>query len=160
MTGSRIKFPALSTPNKSILAGTRQPGFLSSRLATFMDEITAFLTKGFRKRTKYGNVKTWHGGQYFDSKAEKKRWYILKEMEKRGEISDLQRQVKFIFGELLYPSNHTPYYVADFIYRDTKTGEYIVEDVKGGKATITAEFRLKWALMLYFYQIRVKIVEM
>ena len=49
-----------------------------------------------RTQNKYGNHKITMGGIKFDSKKEAERWFILKDMEKRGEISQLARQVKFV----------------------------------------------------------------
>ena len=43
-------------------------------------------------------------------------------------------------------------YVADFTYTDTRTGEHIVEDVKGHR---TPEYIIKKKLMLHLYGIEV-----
>jgi hypothetical protein len=48
-------------------------------------------------------------------------------------------------------------YVADFTYYD-REGNFVVEDVKGSKATITPEFRLKQKLMLHVYGIKVRLI--
>ena len=94
---------------------------------------------------KYGNKKVISDGITFDSKKEYRRYCELKLLEKAGEISDLQRQVKFT----LIPAQREPdtvgkrggtkkgklierecVYVADFVYKDM-SGEEIVEDTKG-----------------------------
>ena len=43
-----------------------------------------------RKRTKFGNVKTVIDGYKFDSIAEGNRYLQLRDMEKRGEIQELE----------------------------------------------------------------------
>lgn len=113
-----------------------------------------------QKRRKYNNKPTFVGGHHFDSKAEMRRYLQLERLKAAGEIEQLQVHPKFHFSELRYQSGRIPSYTADFAYRVTATGEYVVEDVKGGSATITPDFKLKWALMLHFYQIRVRIVRM
>ena len=45
---------------------------------------------------KYHNKKTTYKGMTFDSKKELNRYIELTQLEKRGKISDLQRQVKFV----------------------------------------------------------------
>lgn len=88
-------------------------------------------------------------------------------MERAGEIKDLKRQVKFV----LIPTIREPptigprggvingdiierecYYRADFTYY-TKSGEFVVEDVKGCK---TKDYIIKRKLMLYLKGIRIK----
>lgn len=44
-------------------------------------------------------------------------------------------------------------YVADFVYTNTETGEYIVEDAKGVR---TKDYILKRKLMLAVHSIRIK----
>lgn len=108
-----------------------------------------------RGRTKYGAKKVTVNGQKFDSKKEADRYYALRLLEKGGIISDLKRQVHFQLtptvrapdtvgprggrkpGKVILPASE---YVADFCYIDTRTGKFIVEDVKGFK---TPEYMLK-----------------
>lgn len=110
----------------------------------------------FTKR-KYGNRKVTRNGETYDSVKEADRHATLKLLERAGEISNLQRQVKF---ELLpaQKDNRTGKlieravsYVADFTYYDEDF--FIVEDVKGFK---TPEYKLKRKMMLYFHGIRIK----
>ena len=117
---------------------------------------------------KYNATKTIVDGIKFDSKKEAKRYLQLKELEKNGDIKNLKRQVKF---ELI-PAQREPdtvgkrggkikgkliekawTYRADFTYTDVKTGEYVVEDVKGFK---TSEYKAKRKAMLYFHGIKIK----
>lgn len=104
------------------------------------------------KRSKYGNVKT-HG---FDSKGEYERYLILRDQEKRGEISGLTRQVPYALipdqyddkGKLLFKGI---VYKADFTY--WKDGNFIVEDFKGYK---TKEYEMKKKMLYYFYHLQIK----
>lgn len=121
---------------------------------------------------KYHNKKTPYKGMIFASKKELNRYIELTQLEKRGQISNLQRQVKFV----LIPTQREPsterytrgakkgqpkegrliekecYYKADFVYY--VNGELVVEDAKGYR---TEEYKIKRKLMLYLHG--VKIVE-
>lgn len=104
------------------------------------------------KRTKYGNEITYFDGKRFDSKAEARRYIVLKEMEKAGQISDLKMQVSFdllpaqeIDGKRERPVR----YIADFTY--IKNGQLVIEDVKSAP-TKTKEFVLKRKMMMFFHK--------
>lgn len=113
-------------------------------------------------------------GITYDSRKEARRHAVLLEMEKNGEINDLQMQVKFV----LIPAQYELYerygkkgqrlkdgrrcierecaYVADFVY--SKNGEMVVEDTKGYRNPSTATyayFVLKRKLMLWIHGIRI-----
>lgn len=129
-----------------------------------------------RYKSKYYNVKTrTSDGNVFDSTKEARRWEQLLLLLKAGEITNLQKQVKY---ELI-PNQYETYerysktgkrlkdgvrlaerkaeYVADFVYTIANTGETIVEDVKGCKKGVAYEyFVLKRKLMLAVHSIRVK----
>ena len=100
---------------------------------------------------KYHNKKTVVQGIKFDSKKEANRFLELQMLEKAGEISQLERQVKF---ELIpkQKGERSCSYIADFVYR-TKDGEQIVEDTKGYR---TPEYKIKRKLMLFKYNIAIK----
>lgn len=76
-------------------------------------------------------------GENFDSRREMRRWAILQMMAKAKppEISDLRRQVKIALvgrdGPILTPTGRQMHYVADFVYRDLKSGRDVCEDAKG-----------------------------
>lgn len=96
-------------------------------------------------------------GITFDSKREAKRYTELKLMRRAGEISDLTLQPSF---ELIPKQRRSDgkaeircVYKADFAYTDTKTGERVIEDVKGVK---TRDYIIKRKLMLQIYGISVK----
>jgi hypothetical protein len=84
-------------------------------------------------RNKYGAKKTQVGEITFDSRKEALRWMELQMLEKAGEISDLQRQVKV---ELI--GQYAPIYTrtgrkmrltADFSY--VEDGVRVLEETKG-----------------------------
>lgn len=103
----------------------------------------------------------------FDSAKEYRRYCELKLLEKAGEITDLQMQVKFILipsqreadiigsrggtkkGKLI--EKECAYY-ADFVYTD-KNGQRVVEDTKGMRTT---DYIIKRKLMLYVHGIRIR----
>ena len=118
--------------------------------------------------SKYHSKKVVVDGIQFDSKREAARFRELSLLERAGEITDLQRQVKFKLiptqrefscevgkngrykkGKVI---EREVSYFADFTYR-SKSGLLIVEDVKGVK---TKEYILKRKMMLYLLGIRVK----
>lgn len=107
-----------------------------------------------RSKNKYGNNKTEVDGILFDSKKEAKRYCELKLLLKAGEIELLERQVRF----LLIGANESERkceYLADFCYIITKSGEYVVEDVKGIQTDV---FKIKRKLMKEVHNIEIKIV--
>ncbi len=111
-------------------------------------------------------------GVIHHSKKEARRWNELLLLERAGEIYDLKRQVKFV----LIPAQRKPdkvgkrggiikgelierecTYIADFVYFDKKTGEFVVEDTKGYKqGEAYALFAIKRKLMLFLKQIKIK----
>lgn len=91
----------------------------------------------------------------FDSVKEYRRFQELALLERAGQVSGLQRQVKFelipsqrIDGKVVERPCH---YIADFVY--FKDGQKVVEDTKGFK---TKDYIIKRKLMLYVHQIRIK----
>ncbi len=103
----------------------------------------------------------------FDSIKEYHRWGVLKQLQERGVITDLERQKRYV----LIPAQREPdtkgprggvkkgkvierecVYIADFGYYDKKNGAYVVEDCKGFR---TPDYLIKRKLMLYTYNIRI-----
>ena len=96
-------------------------------------------------RNKYHAHKVTILGIEFDSKKEGMRWLLLRDMESKGEISNLQRQVPFELLPAIYEDvtvhlktkdkierkliQRPVKYIADFTY--TKDGKQVVEDAKG-----------------------------
>ena len=106
-------------------------------------------------KNKYHAKKCECDGEVFDSLKEMHRYQVLKLLEKKGEIQNLQRQVKYI----LIPSQRIDgkvverecSYVADYVYEEN--GQTVVEDVKGFR---TDAYRIKRKMMLLFHNIRIK----
>ena len=118
-----------------------------------------------RSRSKYHSRKMTVQGVSFDSQKEYRRFRELCLLEKAGQITDLQRQVKFV----LIPAQYEPdiigkrggvrrgklierecSYIADFTY--TEDGKPVVEDTKGFK---TKDYIIKRKLMLWVHGIRI-----
>ena len=102
---------------------------------------------------KYNAVKRSLDGYTFDSLAEANRYEQLLLNQKAGDISGLEvhprieLQPAFVFhGEKV----RSIVYVADFKYQDE--GYTVYEDVKGGLATQTSEFKLKAKLLKWLFR--------
>lgn len=128
------------------------------------------MTVNSRSKVKYGNRKITRDGLTFDSIKEYRRWCELSLLERAGEITGLERQVKYV----IIPAQYAPdtvtargkikrgkllerecAYVADFRYQ--MDGETVVEDVKGYKdGQAYALFVIKRKLMLSVHGIMVK----
>lgn len=102
-------------------------------------------------RSKYRNRKI--GG--YDSRKEMNRALDLELMQTIGEISDLQRQVKF---EIVpkQAGERAVTYVADFAYTVVATGERVVEDVKSEMTRKLPAYVIKRKLMLFRHGIRIR----
>lgn len=121
-------------------------------------------------KRKYGNKKCEFQGVVFDSALEMKRWIVLKDAERRGEISNLQRQVEYILipdqyrSEVVHLKTKDKYveklierkcsYYADFVY--SKGEEVVVEDTKGLRLQ---DYKIKRKLMLFQRGIRIREVD-
>lgn len=123
---------------------------------------------------KYKNKKITIDGETFDSRKEYCRYVQLNHMERMGQISNLQRQVRYELVPTQYESvprysektgqrlkdgqklvEHGVYYVADFVY-SLKDGATVVEDVKGYKeGSAYAIFSIKRKLMLKVHGIKI-----
>lgn len=118
--------------------------------------------------SKYHSKKITRDGETFDSIKEYNRWKELKLLERAGEITELQRQVKF----KLIPTQREPCneidkkgcfkkgkilerecsYIADFVYKN-RLGFPVVEDTKGFK---TKDYIIKRKLMLWVHHIQIQ----
>lgn len=96
---------------------------------------------------------------YFASKAEAKRYGELLLRVRIGEIKNLGAQINYplkVNGILITT------YRADFVYKDCKTGDTVVEDVKAkssGNKAITDVFKIKAKLMGAIHGVEIKIVK-
>lgn len=120
-------------------------------------------------KSKYHSKKITINGITYDSKKEARRHARLLEMERNGEIKELNRQVKFV----LIPAQREPdkvgprggvrkgkvierevSYLADFTY--FQDGQYVVEDVKSAITRKEPLFVVKRKLLLWVHGIRLK----
>lgn len=115
--------------------------------------------------SKYKAKKTEIDGIIFDSKREANRYMYLRDSQKRGDIWNLQMQVKYVLIPAQYEHDRTGRmsgkirgrllerecsYYSDFEY-DDEDGHH-VEDVKGVK---TPAYAIKRKLMLHVHGIRI-----
>lgn len=115
------------------------------------------MTKEVKRLSKYGNKKTMVDGIAFDSQKEANRYCELKLLWRGHEIYNLKRQVKYELVPAIRQNGKTIQrsinYFADFVYTDSRTGEEIVEDVKGYKTEV---YRMKKKMMLDKYGITIR----
>lgn len=102
-------------------------------------------------KNKYNNHICEYKGMKFDSEKELNRYIELEMLEKKGIISELERQRKF---ELQPPftdkkgfTQRGIYYVCDFFYK--QDGKYIIEDVKSSATARNQVYKMKKKMMLY-----------
>jgi len=104
-----------------------------------------------KRRNKFNARVVDYDGYHFASQAERDYYIILKAREDEGAISHLRvHTVWEIVPAFDYLGKHYKplHYVSDFDYTDLESeGMQTIIDVKGGKATQTPLFRLKWRLM-------------
>lgn len=104
---------------------------------------------------KYHNEKVSIGNESFDSKKEARRYQFLVLMQRAGQITNLQRQVKYELIPAQYIGGkcveRAVTYTSDFEY-DKPSGEHIVEDCKGFRTDV---YKLKKKHMLYKFGIRI-----
>lgn len=97
------------------------------------------------KVNKFGAIPTRVDGIRFDSKAEARRYSVLKLLVAAGEISDLRIHPQFTLQEAYTTPKAERVsairYTADFQYR--QEGHIVVEDVKGARATQTQDFKTR-----------------
>ena len=84
----------------------------------------------FNPKHKFNNKKMSTPDGDFDSKGEWERWLFLKEAQKKGQISDLRRQVKYT----LIPTQ----YRTEIVHLKTK--DKVVQRVAEREITYTADF--------------------
>ena len=102
---------------------------------------------------KYHNIKVEVDGYKFDSKKEAEFYQDLLLLKRSGELLDFEVHPKIILqegfkfnGKKIQQITHSP----DFILYWEGGTEFI--DVKGGKATQTQAWRLKWKLLMFKYR--------
>ena len=99
---------------------------------------------------KYHSVRTWSDlcQRWFPSKAEARRGEELHLLQRAGEITDLEYQVKFVLS--IAPKVTI---TLDFGYKEN--GQQVYEDVKG---FLTRDFRTKMAWLKEKFGIEVRLV--
>lgn len=97
--------------------------------------------------------RTGQDGFVYDSKTEYQRYCYLNLMARAGEITNLERQVKYPLQTKTNPpitiktANGVAQYTPDFVYHD-KWGKQIIEDVKGYRDE-ASKFRIRVFEALY-----------
>lgn len=107
-------------------------------------------------RSKYKSRKIEWNGITFDSKKELARYQTLLIREKDKEITNLQRQVKFLLIDKQKGKKRLERkveYVADYTYLEN--GELVVEDVKSDFTRKLPLYIVKRKMMLYFHNIEI-----
>jgi hypothetical protein len=104
-------------------------------------------------RAKYNNEKVEYDGHVFDSKKEYRRYRELLLLQKAFLIVGLRCQQEFRFD---VEGQKVASYFADFTYRDVKTGQIVVEDVKSDATRKLPVYRLKKKLMKAIHKIEIK----
>ena len=113
-------------------------------------------------KNKYNARKTKFRGMTFDSRSEMKRYLYLSDLERKGVISQLRRQVRFriippLYGVAQishartttfkpYLIDRAAYYTCDFLYRED--GKIIIEDVKSERTARLNDYILRRKLMI------------
>ena len=122
------------------------------------DTPAAMLARVMRPRNKH-NARGFRdpSGAWWASGAEYRYWLGLKDRERHGEITDLERQPGFevvpSFTDWMGRHHAPRMYHADFRYVD-RHGHTYVDDVKGH---YTEAFGLRWVMVLYLYtEVRVR----
>lgn len=108
----------------------------------------------YGKFNKFKAKKTEFMGMTFDSKWEAERYGQLYKKFEKGDIEELDRQVRF---NIVVNGHKICAYIADYTYFEIdEDGErkFVVEDAKGVE---TPEFKLKKKLMLAANDIDVKV---
>lgn len=103
------------------------------------------------RRPKYRNKKTVVDGVTFDSAHEARVWQELRILERAGQITDLQRQVRF---SLVVNSVKIATFVADFVYKEN--GAQVVLDAKSAPTAKLPTYVMKKKLMRALHGIEVR----
>ena len=116
--------------------------------------------KFYVPKKKYGNhVTEDENGNVFDSRKEYNRFKELEKKEKAHEISDLERQKKFVLiptqKEKGKRTERPVTYIADFVYRD-RDGNLVVEDTKSEITRKDPKYVIKRKLMRFFHNIEIQ----
>ncbi len=107
------------------------------------------------KRPKFNNQPIIADGIRFDSKAEHVRYCSLKLLLQLGRIAELRIHPKYdLHGWTPEGKNRVTSYRPDFTYID-ECGQFVVEDVKGGRATRTEAYVIRKKLFEGEYGLKI-----
>lgn len=109
------------------------------------------------RRCKFNNRITYVGEERFDSKLEANHYLILKQLEKKGDISFLVRQPPYKIYITNFKTNRHAFcctYKADFTFYDNRSHKDRVIDSKG---LDTAYSKLKRKMVLIQHDIKVEL---
>lgn len=102
------------------------------------------------RRNKYNARKITVDGEVFDSKKEYLRYRELTMLQSTGQISGLQRQVKYVLQAAITDGaghkQRAITYAADFVYQ--MEGKTVIEDVKSVATAKSESFRVRWRMLL------------
>lgn len=112
-----------------------------------------------RRRSKFNAEGVRHGGVYFPSKKEARRFMELEQLQRAGHIRNLKPHPPFELwviapnGEVVTVGKYT----ADSSYELLVNGAWVpmIEDVKGGSATKTEAYKLRRRMFEALYQVSV-----
>ncbi|MFK0273673.1 DUF1064 domain-containing protein [Ensifer sp. NPDC090286] len=105
-----------------------------------------------KRGNKYGAKRTLLDGILFDSKAEASFYAVLKQREKAGEVTDIERQREY---DLMVNGVLVARYRADFVFFDRRDRSRRVVDIKG---VATRDFTMKRKLMKACFGIEVEVI--
>ena len=128
--------------------------------------------KDCSKKSKYHNKKVEYDGISFDSKKEMKRYVFLKDMEDKGVIENLERQVRFVLIPSITEDRIVHLKTKDKVVKKTiqlaitytcdfryvHDGVTIVEDIKASpkSAALDKVFLIKEKLFRWRYGFAIK----
>ena len=102
--------------------------------------------------SKYHNKKTTVDGIKFDSKREAQFYSSLKQLERAGQVSQIELQKRY---PLAVNGHAVCSYFADFAFHDAIQDRYRVVDIKG---VVTKDFSIKRKLMRAIHGIEVEVI--
>lgn len=105
-----------------------------------------------KQETRWVNRPETVDGILFASRAEARRYLELRSAQRGGEITGLACHPRW---KLVVNGVLIGVYTADFAYTDRRTGEFVVEDVKG-KGPMSRDYPLRVKLMLACHGIVVR----
>ena len=121
-------------------------------------------------RSKYGNRITYVDGIKFDSRKEAQYYIYLRELERKGQITDLRLQVKFEIIPAVYEdavihlktkdktvrklAQSATHYIADFVF--VQDGKEVVVDVKSEATRRKDAYVLKKKMMRAYLGIKIE----